>query len=82
MRHDAEPRDNRKEDFWLLIRADPEMAATFHGSVDTLQKVAKDVLAGKDVKVPVDESVKPVSSKEREKRVPVLNEILKKNRGQ
>jgi hypothetical protein len=72
----------RKEDFWLLIRADPEMAATFHGSVDTLQKVAKDVLAGKDVKVPVDESVKPVSSKEREKRVPGLNEILKKNRGQ
>jgi hypothetical protein len=82
VRHDAEPRDNRKEDFWLLIRADPEMAATFHGSVDTLQTVAKDVLAGKDVKVPVDESVKPVSSKEREMRVPGLNEILKKNRGQ
>jgi hypothetical protein len=71
---------NRKEDFWLLIRADPEMAATFHGSVDTLKKVAKDLLAGKDVKVPVDGSVKPLSNEERGKRAPALNEILKKNR--
>src|SRR5436305_4837313 len=72
---------NRKGDFWLLIRVDPEMAATCHGSVDTLRKVTKDLLAGKEVKVPVDESVKPVSSEERRKRAPGLNEILKKNRG-
>jgi len=71
---------NKKEDFWLLIRADPEMAATFHGSVDTLKKVAKDLLAGKDVKVPVDGSLKPLSNEERGKLAPALNEVLKKNR--
>jgi hypothetical protein len=71
---------NTKEDFWLLIRADAEMGATFHGSVETLQKVTRDILAGKEVKVPVDESVKPLTTKEREKLVPALNEILRKNR--
>ena len=73
---------NKKADFWLLIRVDPEMAACFHGSVETLQKVAKDLLAGKDVKVPVDESVKALTNKEREKLVPALNEKLIKNRGE
>jgi hypothetical protein len=72
---------NRKGDFWLLIRVDPEMSTCFHGSVEQLQKVTKDLLDGKDVKVPVGESVKPVSLEERQKRVPALNEILKKNRG-
>ena len=71
---------NTKEDFWLLIRVDPEMAACYHGSVEQLQKVAKDLLDGKDVKVPVDESVKPLTLKEREKSVPAINEILIKNR--
>jgi hypothetical protein len=71
---------NRKGDFWLLIRVDPEMAATFHGAVETLRKVTKDLLAGKEVKVPVDGSVKPVSLQERRRRVPALNEIMTKNR--
>src|SRR5262249_35812331 len=71
---------NRKEDFWLLIRVGPEMRATFDGAVETLQKVTKDLLAGKEVKVPVDESAKPLSNKEREKLVPALNEILLRNR--
>jgi hypothetical protein len=71
---------NRKEDFWLLIRVDPEMRATFHGPVETLRNVTKDLLAGKEVKVPVDESAKPLSNKEREKLVPALNEILLRNR--
>ena len=71
---------NRKGDFWLLIRTDPEMSACFHGSAEQLQKVTKDLLDGKDVKVPVNESASPVSNKEREKRVPALNEILIKNR--
>jgi hypothetical protein len=44
--------------------------------------VTKDLLEGKDVKVPVDESVKPVPLEERQKRAPALNEILTKNRGQ
>ena len=71
---------NTKGDFWLLIRVDPEMSACFHGPVETLQKVTRDLLAGKDVKVPVNESVTPLSLKEREERVPALNEILTKNR--
>jgi hypothetical protein len=71
---------NRKEKFWLLIRVDPEMAATFHGTVETLQKVTKDLLAGKEVKVPVDDSVKPASLEERQKRAPALSEIMTKNR--
>lgn len=71
---------NRRGDFWLLIRVDPEMAATFHGTVETLEQVTKDLLAGKEVKVPVGESVKPVSVEERRKRVAPLNEIMVKNR--
>jgi hypothetical protein len=71
---------NKKGDFWLLIRTDPEMAATFFGTVETLQAVMKDILAGKEVKVPVDESVKALTTKEREKLVPALNEVLTKNR--
>ena len=71
---------NGTGEFWLLFRVDPEMAATFHGTVDTLRQVTKDLLAGKEVKVPVDGSVKPLTTKEREKRVPAVNEVLTKNR--
>ena len=71
---------NRRGKYWLLIRVDPEMGATFHGTVETLRKVTKDLLAGKEVKVPVDESVKPVSLQERRRRVPALNQIMTKNR--
>jgi hypothetical protein len=71
---------NTGGNYWLLIRVDPEMSACFHGSAKLLQKVAKDLLDGKDVKVPVKDSVKPLSLEEREKQVPALNEILIKNR--
>jgi hypothetical protein len=71
---------NTKGDFWLLIRVDPELSATYHGSAEQLQKVAKDLLDGKDVKVPVKEATKPLSLKDREKQVERLNDILKKNR--
>jgi hypothetical protein len=71
---------NRRGDFWLLIRVDPEMAACYHGTVETLRKVTRDILDGKEVKVPVDETVKALTNKDREKRVPALNEIITKNR--
>jgi hypothetical protein len=71
---------NGTGEFWLLIRVDPQMAATFHGTVETLQQLTKDLLAGKEVKVPVDDSVKALTTKEREKLVPALNEVLIKNR--
>lgn len=71
---------NGTGEFWLLIRVDPEMAGTFYGTVETLQKITKDLLAGKEVKVPVDEKVKPLSVAERGERAPALNEIMTKNR--
>jgi hypothetical protein len=71
---------NGTGEFWLVFRADPEMAATFHGTVDTLRQVTKDIRAGKEVKVPVDGAVKPLTNKERERLVPAVNEILVKNR--
>ena len=71
---------NIKGDFWLLIRVDPELAATYFGTAEKLVTVAKDLLAGKDVKVPVKDGVKPLTSKEREKLAPAINEIFTKNR--
>lgn len=71
---------NGSGEFWLVFRTDPEMAATFLGTVEALQKITKDLLAGKDVTVPVDETLKPVPNEEREKRVPALNDIMVKNR--
>jgi hypothetical protein len=72
---------NGTGEFWLLIRTDPEMAATFHGTVETLRQVTKEILAGKKVQVPVDDSVKALTNKERAKLAPALNEVLTKNRG-
>ena len=71
---------NIKGDFWLLIRVDPELAATYFGTAEKLEVVTKDLLAGKDAKVPVKEGVKPLASKEREKLAPAINEIFTKNR--
>ncbi len=71
---------NGTEEFWLLIRVDPEMAATFFGTVELLQQTTKDVLAGRDVKVSVDESVKPLSNEERRKLAPAISELMTKNR--
>ena len=69
-----------KGEYWLLFRVDPELAATYFGTAKMLESVAKDLLAGKDVKVPVKESVKPLTIKEREKTVQAINEIFLKNR--
>ncbi|HEV3439514.1 MAG TPA: hypothetical protein VG122_19270 [Gemmata sp.] len=71
---------NKRGNFWLLIRVDPEMGAILYGKVETLQQVTKDLLAGKEVKVPVDKSVKALTVKEREKLAPALSEVLTKNR--
>ena len=71
---------NANGDYWLLIRVDPELAATYFGTADTLRGLTKDILAGKEVKVPVDSSVKTLTIKEREKLVPAVNEVLIPNR--
>ena len=44
------------------------------------QPISIDLPAGKDVKVPVDGSLKPVSNEERGKRAPALNDIIIRNR--
>jgi hypothetical protein len=71
---------NQKGDFWLLIRTDPEMAACYFGSAEELERVTKDLLAGKEVMVPVKDGAKPLSSDERRQQVPAINEILTNNR--
>jgi hypothetical protein len=71
---------NAKGDYWLLFRVDPEMAATYHGTAETLQKITKQILAGGSPKVPVDETIKVPTIEERGKQVPAINEIFKKNR--
>ena len=71
---------NAKGDFWLLIRVDPEQAACYHGTADRLRDVATDLLAGKEVRVPVEDGAKPLTLKEREKLAPALSVVLTKNR--
>jgi hypothetical protein len=71
---------NRRGEYWLMIRADPQMSACYHGSVERLQKPTKDVLDGKEVKVPVKGPAAPVSREEKKKRYDEVNDILKKNR--
>jgi len=71
---------NRKGEYWLMIRADPQMSACYHGSAEELQKVTKDILAGRDVKVPVKPPAAPPSKDEQKKRYDEVNDILTKNR--
>jgi hypothetical protein len=68
---------NRHGKYWLMIRGEPGMSACYHGSVDDLRKLIKDVLDGKEVKVPVKE---PAKKEDREKRNAEINDVLKKNR--
>ncbi len=63
--------------YWLLIRAEPGMSACYHGSVERLQEAVKDILDGKDVKVPMKE---PGTREARDKRNKEINDVLKKNR--
>ena len=71
---------NRSGEFWLMIRAEPKMSACYDGSAEQLQKMAKDILDGKEVKATVKEPVSPVSQEEKEKRYKEVNDILTKNR--
>jgi hypothetical protein len=63
--------------YWLLIRGEPGMSACYHGSVKQLREAVKDILAGKEVKVPVKE---PDTKVDRDQRNKQVNEVLKKNR--
>ena len=71
---------NGSGEYWLLIRVDPDMAGTYFGTVEKLREVTKDILSGKPVTVPVDNSVKRISLEERKKLAVALNELMLKNR--
>jgi hypothetical protein len=71
---------NRRGEYWLLIRAEPNLSACYHGSAEQLQRLARDILDDKDVKVPVKEPASPVSREAREKRIKEVSDVLIKNR--
>jgi hypothetical protein len=71
---------NQRDDYWLLVRVDPQMSACFHGKVEELEQVTKDILAGKQVKVPVKELPAPLTQADRDRRAREVNEVLEKNR--
>ena len=71
---------NRGGEYWLLVRAEPHMSACYHGSAEQLQRLARDILDDKDVKVPVKEPASPVSREDREKRIKEVSDVLIKNR--
>jgi hypothetical protein len=68
---------NRSGKYWYVMRAEPAMSACYHGSVDDLKKLVKDVLDGKEVKVPTKE---PAKKPDTEKRRDEITAELKKNR--
>jgi hypothetical protein len=72
---------NKGGEYWLLIRGEPNLSACYFGSAERLQKLAKDVLAGKDVEVPVREPASPVTEEDRAKRRKEVNDVLILNRG-
>jgi hypothetical protein len=73
---------NRRGQYWLMVRAEPNLSACYHGPAARLEKLVKDVLDGKEVQVPVKELVSPLSREARNKRAKEVNDILTRNRNQ
>jgi hypothetical protein len=67
---------NHKGKYWYFLRAEPELAACYFGSVSKLRELAKDILDGKSVNVPT----KPAAKSDNEKRFKEINDGLTKNR--
>ena len=59
---------------WLLIRGELGLSACYHGSAEKLRGLVRDVLDGKDVKVPVKG---PDGKVDRDKRNKEINDVLK-----
>jgi hypothetical protein len=68
---------NRPGKYWYAMRAEPGMSACYHGSVETLTKLVKDVLDGKEVQVPTKA---PAKNQDNAKRRDEITAELKKNR--
>jgi hypothetical protein len=71
---------NKRGEYWQMIRADPQMSACYDGSAEKLQQLTRDILDGKEVKVPVKEPTAPISKEEQKKRYDEVNDVLTKNR--
>lgn len=62
--------------FWLLIRAEPTLSATYHGSAKDLTGLVKDILAGKKPKVPTKAAKEP----DHRLRALLVDEAMRRNR--
>jgi hypothetical protein len=71
---------NKRGEYWQMLRADPQMSACYDGSAEQLQQLTKDILDGKEVKVPVKERKEPISKEEQKKRADEVNDVLTTNR--
>ena len=69
---------NKGGKYWFLIRAEPGMSDCYHGTTEQLRTLIKDILDGKEVKVPVKA---PASKDDWDKRYKEVNDALKINRG-
>jgi hypothetical protein len=62
--------------YWGVIRSEPGMTACYHGPSDRLVGLVKDILGGKEVKVPTKEAAK----EDRDKRNQEVNDVPTGNR--
>src|SRR5262249_13911240 len=70
---------NSEGKYWLVIRAEPGLSACYHGAVERLRELIKDVLDGKEVKAPVKD---PDAKEDRDKRNKEINDVLNRNRNE
>lgn len=68
---------NNNGKYWLMVRAEPWLSSCYYGSVDRMGELIKDILDGKEVKVPTKD---PDAKEDHDKRNKEINEMLKKNR--
>lgn len=67
---------NTEGEQWLMLRGEPGMSACYYGSVEQLQALVKEILAGKEVKVPIkDLDVKENS----DKRTKEITDVMVQN---
>jgi hypothetical protein len=68
---------NSNGKYWLMIRAEPWMSSCYYGPADRLGGLVKDILDGKEVKIPLKD---PDMKEDRDKRNKEINDMLKRNR--
>lgn len=73
-------RTSDTSEFWRMILAEPQMSACYHGSAEHLRKLAKEILEGKEVKVPVKQPAKPPTKKEIDRRGAEVEGIMRNRR--